>query len=252
MSKLSGYKKFLGLVAAIGLGVLTAGQAQAGYTAINAPNYGKGGEASQAEILSNTYGGTFVADGLNFTNGAKTAIRIDDDNDQVWNLHILSTKALATFASLKQGLGIKGGGFEQLFNVTGKGFNVVGGTGEVDTPKAYELIRNGKKSEEFSSVDANNSDGKDHMVTYLLVNNKKRIQKVAIDDNNDKCALTYVAFWEDLAKNKHSDFDFNDLAVEIKGNCATVVPLPAAAWSGLATLAGGALAAGYRKRRQLA
>ena len=32
-----------------------------------------------------------------------------------------------------------------------------------------------------------------------------------------------------------------------------VVPLPAAAWSGLATLAGGALVTGYRKaRRQMA
>ncbi len=251
MSKTSGYKKFMGLVAAIGLGVLTAGQAKAGYTTINAPNFGKGGEASQAEILSHTYGGTFVADGLNFTNGSKTAVRIDDDNDQMWSLHILSTKALATFASLKQGLAIEAGkSVEQLFNVSGKGYNVTGGTGEIDTPKSYEFVRNGGSSTAFESVNSENNDGKDHMVTYLLVNNE--VRKQSIVQGEGKHVVTYVTFWEDLSKAKHSDFDFNDLAVEIKGNSATVVPLPAAAWSGLATLAGGALAAGYRKRRQLA
>ncbi len=251
MSKRSGFKKFMGLVAAIGLGVLTAGQAKAGYTTINAPNYGKGGEASQAEILSNSYGGTFTANGLNFTNGSTTAIRINDDNDQVWNLHILSTKTLATFASLKQGLGITDGkSFEQLFNVSGKGFAATGGTGEVDTPKSYEFVRNGGSSTAFSSKDADNNDGKDHMVTYLLVNNDIRPASKVQGGEHE---LTFVTFWEDLSKAKHSDFDFNDLAVEIKASCPVVVPLPAAAWSGLMTLAGGAVAAGYRKaRRQMA
>jgi len=246
MSKRSGYKKFLGLIAAIGLGVLSAGQAQAGYTSISAPNFGRGGEATQAEILSHSYGGNFVADGLNFSNGSVTAYRIDDDFDQVMPFDILSSRTLATFASYSQGLAYGTLADEhQLFTVSGKGYAATGGTGAVDLPNPTELIRTGT-SEDFSSKDASNSDGKDHLVTYLLVNDVHA-------NKASKPELTFVLFWEDLSKKSHSDWDFNDLAVEIKASCPVVVPLPAAAWSGLATLAGGALVTGYRKaRRQMA
>ena len=61
---------------------------------------------------------------------------------------------------------------------------------------------------------------------------------------------TYVLFWEDKTKQQRSDFDFNDLAVEVKLTNPVIVPLPAAAWSGLIALAGGALVTGYRKSRR--
>jgi len=249
MSKRSGFKKFLGLVAAIGLGVMAAGNAKAGYTTINAPNYGNGGEASQAEILSHTYGGTFAANGVNFSNGSTTAYRIDDNFDGLMPFDIKSSRAIASFADLSQGLAYGSLNNEhQLFTVSGKGYNVSGGTGAVDLPFLTQLIRTGK-GEDFSSLQSANSDGKDHLVTYLLVNDEVR-PAIAKGKGPE---LTFVLFWEDLSKAKHSDFDFNDLAVEIKASCPVVVPLPAAAWSGLMTLAGGAVAAGYRKaRRQMA
>jgi len=244
MSKRSGFKKFLGLAAAIGLGVLSAGKAQAGFTAINGPHVG---EQSQAQILSHNYGGTFSASGLNLTNGSLTAYRIDDNDDQVLPFDILSTKTLGVFASYKQGLAYgEIGNSTQLFDVTGKGYSAVGGTGAVDVPNPTQLIRTGG-GYQFSSLESANVDGKDHLVTYLLVDDSAK-------SNKKDSTLTFVLFWEDLAKGqKNADWDFNDLAVEVKAAGPVVVPLPAAAWSGIATLAGSAVMAGYRKaRRQMA
>ncbi|CAN5589221.1 hypothetical protein BH10PLA1_BH10PLA1_18020 [soil metagenome] len=236
MSKRSGYKKFLGLVAAIGLGVMSAGQAQAGYTTINAPATG---EQSQAQILSHSLGGSFHSSGLNLTNGSVTAVRVNDDNDQLFSGKIKSATTLGTFASYTQGLAIEANHkLTQLFNVKGKGYNAVGEASNIDTPKTYEFVRTGT-GDDMSSKNSENADGKDHLVTYLLKG--KGIK-----------GTTYVMFFEDKTKQQHSDFDFNDLAVLVKTGCPTAVPLPAAAWSGLATLAGSALVAGYRKRRQLA
>ena len=244
MSKRSGCK-LLGAVAAIGLSVL-AGTAQAGFTSIGAPNYGKGGEATQAEILSNTYGGTFTSSGVNLTNGTLTATRIDDNFDQVFSGDITSSRALATFADYKQGFAY--GDVKSpttLFNVGGDDYAVTGSTGAVDLPSKYTFVRTGGATPagngyNQSSLDAANRDKRDHMVTYLLTG-------AGVTES------TYVLFWEDKTAQQKSDFDFNDLAVEVKGVNAVVVPLPAAAWSGLATLAGGVAVAGYRKaRRQMA
>jgi len=243
MSKRSGCK-LLG-AAALGLSVLAASNAQAGFTTINPPNYGKGGEATQAEILSNSYGGSFTSNGLNFTNGTLTATRIDDNNDQFFSGDLTSSKALATFADFKQGFGYgPTASPTTLFNVGGDEFSVTGSTGAVDLPAKYSFVRTpgtgANSGTVVSSTDLANKDGKDHLVTYLLTG-------AGITEK------TYVLFWEDKLASKRSDFDFNDLAVEVKGVNAVVVPLPAAAWSGLVTLAGGALVAGYRKaRRQMA
>jgi len=242
MSKRSGCK-LLGAIA-LGLSVLGASNAQAGFTTINPPNYGKGGEATQAEILSNSYGGTFTANGLNFTNGTLTATRVNDNADQVFSGDLTSSKALATFAQYKQGFGYgPSASPTKLFDVGGDDFTVTGSTGAVDLPSKFSFDRippAGSNGYTVSSLNADNKDKVDHLTTYELTG-------AGITEK------TYVLFWEDKLARQHSDFDFNDLAVEIKGVNAVVVPLPAAAWSGLVTLAGGAIVAGYRKaRRQMA
>lgn len=250
MAKQSGFKKFLGVIAAIGLSALGASQAHAGFTTINAPHPG---EKTQAQILSHSYGGNFVADGVNFTNGSTTAYRIDDDYDQIMPFDILSSKTLARFAEQSQGMGYGDvNAPTELFQVVGKGYNATGGTGAIDLPGLVELIRTGD-GQNFSSKQSSNVDKKDHLVTYLLIENKI-VQRTSEVESDKKLAesLKFVLFWEDLS-GKKADFDYNDLAVEIKAVSPVLVPLPAAAWSGLSTLAAGALLTGYRRmRRQVA
>jgi hypothetical protein len=238
MSKRSGCK-ILAAVAALGLSVLSASKAQAGYTSINAPFPG---EASQAQILSNSFGGTFTSSGLNLTNGSVTAKRINDSTDQTFHGGITSATTLGTFAQYSQGLAYSSGGStKQLFTVSGKGFSATGSTGAVDLPASYSFVRTGGtkgiKGTNESSKNSANADGKDHLITYLL-------------SGKGVTGPTYVLFWEDKTKQQHSDFDFNDLAVEVKSTSPIIVPLPAAAWSGLVTLAGAALVTGYRKARR--
>lgn len=229
--------KLLGSVATLGLFALSASNAFAGFTAIGPPNYGRGGEATQAEVLSNSYGGTFSSSGLDFTNGTLTATRLDDSTDQYLPTSISSIKTLATFADLSQGLGYGDiNSPTKLFSVTGSGYSATGSSGALDLPANTAAIRTGGGSNQ-SSVDSQNKDGKDHLVTYLLT-------------GASVTSPTYVMFWEDKTVGEKSDFDFNDLAVEIKGRNATAVPLPAAVWSGLVTLAGGALVVGYGKAKR--
>lgn len=236
MKRFSGCKKLLAAAAALTIGVLSAGKAQAGFTAVNAPWKG---EDSLAQILSHTYGGNFQANGLNFSNGSVSAIRQDDTTNASFHFDIKSIKTISTFSGWSQGLAYGDvNNPTQLFNVTGKGYNAVGQTGAIDMPDSYSLVRTGKGGN-WSSDAAQNSDGADHLITYLLTGQKK------------SHGQTYVMFWEDGRKG-HGDFDFNDLAVQIDthSNSPVTVPLPAAAWSGLATLAGGAVVAGYRKARR--
>jgi hypothetical protein len=223
MSKRSGFKKLLVAVAAVGLGVFSASKAQAGFTTIN-PAYP--GEQSVSQILTHVYGST-------------NAIRINDNFDQFAPFNILSAKAIASFASYSQSFGYGSTSHDHvLFDVTGSGYNVNGSTGAVDLPFLTQWIRGGQGTAE-SSFSFANVDHADHMVTYLL-------EPTAKSKN-----LTFVLFFEDKTVGQKGDFDFNDLAVEVKVGCGpAVVPLPAAAWSGLVTLAGGALMTGYRKARR--
>ncbi len=236
MKQFSGCKKMLVAAAAVTLGILGAGKAQAGYTPINAPWKG---EDSLSQILSHAYGGDFQENGLNFSNGSVTAVRQDDSTNKSFHFDIKSIKTISTFSGWSQGLAFGDvNSPTQLFNVTGKGYDAVGETGPLDMPKSFSLVRTGKGGN-WSSDATQNSDGADHLITYLLTGLKK------------SHGQTYVMFWED-GKKGHGDFDFNDLALQVDTHCGSpvAVPLPAAAWSGLATLAGGAIITGYRKARR--
>ncbi len=61
---------------------------------------------------------------------------------------------------------------------------------------------------------------------------------------------TSLLFWED-AKVPYADFDYNDLVVEItgRGTAGVLIPLPAAAWSGLSLLCAVSLMKGMRRLR---
>src|SRR4051812_9121174 len=126
----SGCKKMLGVVAAFGLSVLGAAQAHAGFTTVNAP---WPGEASQADILSHAYGGTFTANGLNYTNGTVTATRMDDSANAKFNFSVASIVTIGKFSGWSQGLGY--GNVDsptQLFDVTGNGFTAAGNVSSFD------------------------------------------------------------------------------------------------------------------------
>lgn len=223
MSKRSGCKTFLGVVAALGLSVLGATNAHAGFTTVNPPFPG---EDTHQQVLETVYG-----PGASFT-------RVDDDFDQTFTGDIVSARAIARFADFSQTLAVKSGGTTtDLFTVTGEAYAVGGSSGALDLPDGpYEFIRKGT-GQTFSSKPSENSDGEDHLVTYLISGN-------GIGEG------TYALFWEDLAKGqKNADFDFEDMIVEVRGATPVIIPLPAAAWSGLATLAAGALLTGYRRMR---
>ena len=56
----------------------------------------------------------------------------------------------------------------------------------------------------------------------------------------------YVLFFEDLGTGANSDWDYNDLVVEITAR-PSMIPLPPAVWSGLAMLACGGLVHARRR-----
>ncbi len=194
-----------------------APQAQAGFTPVY-PSV-QAGEKTVQEVLQAVYGSGVIA------------TRVDDTQDQVWSGSVLSTRALARFASFQQGLAFNDGSQKPQFNVTGGGLSVSGSAGAF-TGSDFSIERTGPGGT-FSSIDAKNSDGRDHMITYLI-------------GTADKSSKLYAIFFEDMASPK-GDFDFNDLGVEVK---MASVPLPPAFWAGLTCLAGIGLM--HRARRQTA
>ncbi|HLL87899.1 MAG TPA: DUF4114 domain-containing protein [Tepidisphaeraceae bacterium] len=228
MKKITAMLSFAAVAAASFVG---ASQANAAFTTIQPA---RASEQSIPQILGHVYGGAFVdaGNGVDLTNGSLTATRIDDAADQTLSLgKILSAKALARFAASNQKFGIMNGKMlDVLFDVSGTGYAVSGSVANVDTGASPVAVGRGGWGGTFSSVDAMNSDLKDHMVSYVLSG-----QGVS-----DK---TYVLFFEDIA-GRGSDWDYNDMAVEVQ---AAAVPLPGALAMGLVTMAGGAVARRFRK-----
>src|SRR5215467_10189033 len=100
---------------------LGAGVASASLTSFQPP---PSRESDQAQILSHVYGGTFLEDGNDFTNGAIRAVRLDDTSgDQLFTAGTYSVRTLAKFAQRTEGFGFvagaSGGSYHKLFGVTG-------------------------------------------------------------------------------------------------------------------------------------
>jgi hypothetical protein len=217
-----------------------AGVARGGFTPVN--SHPPPREANQEQILEHVYGGNFKADSLNFSNGSMTATRIDDADDMTWTLQVGSVRPLANFAKRKQGLGFfedAGGSPKQFFSVTGSKYDVTGGATTPGAPLngAISAGRNENVERAFSSLPSKNRDHLDHLVSYRL-------------SGPDIENPTYVLFWEDKSGPK-SDFDFNDLVVEVTAKSdPLMIPLPSAVWNGLVGLAVvGAVGTSRRRRR---
>lgn len=229
-------KTLTGAAAVVALTV--GGAVEAATTSISAP----GSEASHADIFSKSYGGSFSADGLNFTNGSVTAVRVDDNNDQIIPPGVYNAEVKGVFAHYGQSLGVlsgtEGKNFTRVLKAKGKGHNAQGSATELDlTSGEFRWARKGWDGTR-SSAASDNVGGRDHLVTYQIV-------------GLDTDAVVTMLFFEDLAANRRgADFDFNDLVVEVRGKTEVSriasAPTPTAFGAGLFAL--GALAM-RRKRR---
>jgi len=231
----------------------------AGFTQIKAP---PGTEAGQLQIFQHTYGGAWHQVGDDFYSGSVSAKRLDDwlgsdmgvsslsDGecgnacDSIFTGGMFDARAVAKFSLNTQSFGCLdgNGATHMLFDVGGYGFNTTGG-GTVSHDmygEQFKWLRTGDTGAQ-TSLDGDNADGRDHLATYVIS---------GLDGQTDP---VFMLFWEDLNKtdgmSKNRSFaDFNDLAVEIRarpGGGVNPVPLPPAAWAGLVTMGGAALA---RKR----
>lgn len=242
----AGRLKFVS-AAICGLTLFVASQAQAGFTTINPA---RPSEDGIAKILSTVYGGTFSANGLNFSNGSITATRIDDDLDKSFTTEgKISARAIALFSKMPQNFGYwagadAGGTYTKLFDATGTQYALTGEVTDVTVAAALRFGRGGNTALYSSNPeDGTDTLKRDHQVTYKLTG-------PTFGEG------TILAFFEDDDRTgpNTADFDFQDLVVEIRGiSGGTVIPLPAAVLPGLLTLAGAAGVSAVRKfRRKIA
>lgn len=209
--------------------LLAVGTQAATVTSIGAP---AAGEKNHAQIFGDIFGGVFVQNGNDFSNGVVNMVRVDDDLDQTYNFGTWSAKAWASWAAASQSFGTTDDG--QLFNVTGDEASVGGSINNVSGDGSVVFSRFGTKfnTTTVSTDPTLNGDGLDHVVTYRLQN----LQNDRIQEGG-----TYYLFFEDLLKGApRYDFDYNDLVVEVTG----VVPEP----TSLALLGLGGLAMLRRRR----
>jgi len=210
-------------------------EAQADLTQVGNP---PSGEATIVQLLNNIYGAGFSGgqNNLSYSNGIITATRVDDAfggspgtnlnvvtglpgvgaTDQWWDDGFTQMYVEAKFASFGQKFGYNdGSGPVTLFTVEGSGYWVTG-SGFVDlTGETWEWLRTGVQEAPWSSVMANNIDKRDHMITY-------QITGLTTD------WTTWLLCWEDKTTLTGSDWDFNDMVIEIRA-----VPLPGAVLLGL-------------------
>jgi hypothetical protein len=215
----------------------------AAFTSYNSPPPGEG---SQPGILETVYGGgTFVPTSpgsKNFTNGAITAVRVEDtynpavdgltppsplsttenigNDDRLWsgNFHLASAEAI--FGVYRQEFGYyngaSGGTYHKLFDQTGYGYDVQGSADLDPLNLSNTTIRwaRGGENRVLSSNPSDNQDGLDHLITYRI-------------DGLGDGQLTWLLFWEDkLSWEQNADFDYDDEVVQIKAY-HSAQPLPA-------------------------
>jgi hypothetical protein len=168
-------------------------------------------KGSRAQYFQLAFTGAWRAKGTNYTNGKLTATRINDRADINWSGNIDSASVVGAFALNSEQFGFlpgtSGGSYQNLFSINGNGSSVTGGVGATAMPATYRLARTGDDGNVFSSDPLNNKDFRDHMITY-------QIKGIPGQPAGEK---TYVVFWEDTP-GVTSDFDFNDLIVEVTLN----------------------------------
>jgi len=231
---------WLKAMALLGVTTLGASSAQAGFTTVNPTPAKYPGEHSLSQIFGDVYGGSFTQNGENFTNGSVTATRIDDNDDQLWTDAFTTAEAKVVFSGMSQVFGVSNGSDNvEVFAAAGTG-TAASGNGSLNSSGTYRWTRSGQ-GQTYTSVPTDNSDGRDHLVSYRIS---------GLDNNNPQ---TTLLFWEDGNASRGGDFDFNDLVVEVKAGSPLLIPLPAAASSGMVGLLSlGALASVKRFRRFLA
>ena len=223
----------------------TATSAHAGLTTVKAPRVG---EMGIEQILENTYGGNFNASGANWSNGSITATRIDDSVDQEWSAGTYDLHTVAKFSGYTQTLGVMSHSdntIHNLFSSTGFGLGGTGSINNVVMGDTFCFSRDGDSGLDMSE-DNENSDGRDHMVTF-------KIDGLSNDP-------TYLLFFEDMnltgsTWGNRSYADFNDLVVQldrVTPNNPAAAPLPPAVLTGGLLLAGNFIAAGVRKMKKAA
>lgn len=244
------------LAMAVGAGMIALGIASsafAGFTTIQ-PN--PASENSQPQILDHIYGGAFTLDdGVDYSNGTLTAIRVSDtapqsgglsyDNpgpnvtDQLWQAGQFQATAEAAFAEIPTSPlgyipGASGGSFTPLFAVSGSGYAVTGSGSFTPGSQTFRIAAQNPFGL-LSSLPSDNADGNDHIVTYEI-------------DGLSDSAKTWLVFFDDYGDNGHDgDFDYQDLVIQLK-------TLPAASSSvpepGSIMLVGGAVLALFKRVRR--
>jgi hypothetical protein len=242
-TKISTFIKTAALSAAFA--TFTASAAHAGLTTVKAPH---NGELGIEQILENTYGGNFSASGNDFSNGTISATRIDDSVDQEWSAGTYDICAKAKFSGYTQTLGVISHGdntIQNLFTSGGFGLGCTGTASNVVLGDTFCFSRDGDSGLDMSE-DNENSDGRDHMVTF-------KINGLSNDP-------TYLLFFEDLnltgnTWGNRSYADFNDLVVQVSrldGQSPAAAPLPAAFIPGMLLLAGNGVYGMVRKAKRAA
>ncbi len=197
-----------------------------GYTAFNEPVGGL--EPNQPAILDTIYGGTFVASGVDFTNGAITARRVFDHGggnlplnivtgnqtgvDQTWTDGTAMITAQAMFALFPQSFGWNGGGLGTTYTELLTDADIGGAPINLSVAGDFLWGINPGSPDMWWSLQTNNNDGaNDHLVTYA-------VEGLGIPET------VWLLFWEDKPF-ATSDLDYNDFVIEIRA-----IPEPASAF----------------------
>jgi hypothetical protein len=221
-------------------------QANAGLTEIRSP---AAGEPGQEQILERLYNVDLSASGADFVGSGITVHRVDDAADGRFSFDAPRRLDLvAAFTGWQWDYALQDSSGRRVASRTqqGSGFNTNGGV-DVPVNQSLEMVLNHRSGQVRRS-----SDVLDQLVSY--------------DVTGADGATSRVFFWEDWARSRGSDRDYNDLVFRATalgdlsgGGSATAgatpdgpvsVPLPPAVWQGAMGLLGVSMIAVRRYRRR--